>query len=249
VAGLVVHLLVAAAEVIGFSRDYLKQTPDAFTCWMVIRKAPPLPAIPVEFHGREILALGMCYAGPIEEGERLARPLREFGKPVADMVGSQPYAEWQKALDPLLTPGMRNYWKSHEFADVTDELVPVLLDYVTSLPDPQTEIALAQLGRAVTRVPADATAFGRRDAQYIMNVHGRWADPAKDGECIAWARDLYRATAKYATGSAYVNFMTEDETDRVRAAYGDNYPRLATLKRKYDPKNLFRMNHNIPPAA
>ncbi len=248
-AGLLVHPLVAAREVLAFHRDYMKKMPDEFTCWFVMRKAPPLPTVPVEFHGREILALALCYSGPVNEGERLAKPLREFGHPVADMVGVAPYTEWQKVLDPLLAPGMRNYWKTNEFVEVTDGLVEVLMDYAMRLPDPQTEIACAQLGRAVGRVPADRTAYGHRDAQYVMNVHGRWADPAKDAECIGWARDLFRATTPFATGSMYVNFMTEDDHERVKAAYGPNYARLAAVKGRYDPTNLFRMNQNIQPAG
>jgi hypothetical protein len=165
------------------------------------------------------------------------------------MVGVVPYTEWQKVLDPLLAPGMRNYWKSNEFVEMTDGLVEVLIDYAMRLPDPQTEIACAQLGRAVGRVPADRTAYGHRDAQYVMNVHGRWADPAKDEACIGWARDLFRATTPFATGAVYVNFMTEDDQDRVKAAYGNNYARLAALKQRYDPANLFRMNQNVQPAG
>jgi FAD/FMN-containing dehydrogenase len=248
-AGLVVHPLIAARDVLAFHRDYMKTMPDEFTCWFVMRQAPPLPAIPAEYHGKEILVLALCYSGAMEDGERLAKPLREFGRPVADMVGVVPYTEWQKVLDPLLAKGARNYWKTNEFVEVTDELVEVLMDRTMRLPDPQTEIACAQLGRAVSRVPADRTAYGHREAQYVMNVHGRWADPARDEACIGWARDLFRATAPFATGSLYVNFLTEDDRDRVRAAYGSNYPRLAALKQRYDPANLFQVNHNIQPAG
>jgi FAD/FMN-containing dehydrogenase len=164
------------------------------------------------------------------------------------VVAPNPYADWQTALDPLLTPGFRNYWKSHDFRELSDGLIDVLLEHAGRIPDPNTEIAYAQLGGATTRVPADATAYGHRDAEFVMNVHGRWSDPAKDDACIGWARDLFRAAAPFATGSVYVNFMTQEEGDRVRAAYGDNYDRLAQLKRRYDPTNLFRMNQNIRPA-
>jgi FAD/FMN-containing dehydrogenase len=248
-AGLVVHPLDAAPDVLGFYREFIETTPENFVCWFVMRKAPPLPAIPAEYHGKEILALAMCYAGPIAEGERVAKPLRSYGRPVADMVGPVPFATWQTALDPLLVPGMRNYWKSNEFMTLTDGLIDAMVSHARQLPDPQTEIAFAQLGGAVSRVPADATAYGHRNARFVINVHGRWADQANDDECIGWARSLFQATTPFATGDVYVNFLTADEQDRVRAAYGDNYDRLAGIKTKYDPTNLFRMNQNIKPAA
>jgi FAD/FMN-containing dehydrogenase len=195
-----------------------------------------------------VLVLAVCYSGSIEEGLKVAKPLRDFGKPIADVVAPNPYAGWQQALDPLLCAGARNYWKSHDFATLSDGLIDTLIDYARRLPDPQTDIALAQLGGAVARVPHDATAYNHRDGKWVMNVHGRWADPALDDQCIAWARALFAATAQYATGSVYVNFLTQEEGDRVRAAYGENYNRLVALKNKYDPTNLFRVNQNIRPA-
>ncbi len=248
-SGLVVHPLDAAGGVLRFYRDFLATTPDEFVCWFVLRKAPPLPFLPPEWHGREILALAMCYAGAIAEGEKIARPLRSFGHPIADVVAPHPFTAWQAILDPLLTPGMRNYWKSHDFLELNDGLIDVLVGHARRLPDPQTEIAFAQLGGAVSRVPADATAYAHRDAQFVMNVHGRWADPAKDAACIAWARQLFQAAAPFATGGAYVNFLTQEEQGRVPAAYGGNYARLVALKAKYDPRNLFCVNQNIVPVA
>jgi len=248
-SGLVIHPLDEAASVLRFYRDFLKRTPDEFVCWFVLRKAPPLPFLAPEWHGREILALAVCYAGSIADGERIAKPLREFGHPVADVVQPHSFTAWQAVLDPLLTPGMRNYWKSHDFLDVSDGLIDVLVEHARRLPDPQTEIAFAQLGGAVSRVPADATAYAHRDAQFVMNVHGRWEDPAKDAACIGWARQLFEAASPFATGGAYVNFLTQDEQGRVPAAYGGNYARLVALKRKYDPGNLFRVNQNIGPAV
>ena len=248
-SGLVIHPLEEAAGVLRFYRDFLKRTPDQFVCWFVMRKAPPLPFLAPEWHGREILALAVCYAGSIADGERIAKPLREFGHPVADVVQPHPFTAWQAVLDPLLAPGMRNYWKTHDFLEVSDGLIDVLIDHARRIPDPQTEIACAQLGGAVSRVPADATAYAHRDAQFVMNVHGRWEDPAKDAACIAWARELFEAASPFATGGAYVNFLTQDEQGRVPAAYGGNYARLVALKRKYDPGNLFRVNQNIGPAV
>jgi FAD/FMN-containing dehydrogenase len=248
-AGLVVHPLDAARDVLRFYREFIKTTPDQFVCWFVLRQAPPLPFLSPEWHGKPILALAMCYAGAVADGEKVAKPLRGFGRPIADVVAPNPFAGWQTVLDPLLTPGMRNYWKSHDFLDLEDGLIDVLIRHAHTIPDPQTEIAFAQLGGAVSRVPADATAYTHRDAQFVLNVHGRWADAAKDAACIGWARQLFQAAAPFATGGVYVNFMTQEEHERVKAAYGSNYGRLSSLKKKYDPDNTFRVNQNIGPAA
>ncbi len=246
-SGLVVHPLGAARDVLRFYRDFLPTTPEAFSCWFVLRLAPPLPFLAPEWHGKPILVLAMCWSGDLAEGERVAAPLRTFGKPLADVVAANPYADWQTALDPLLTPGFRNYWKSHDFRELSDGLIDVLLDHTARIPDPNTEIAYAQLGGAISRVPQVATAYGHREAQFAMNVHGRWTEPGRDEACIGWARDLFRAAAPFSTGGVYVNFLTQEEGDRVRSAYGPNYERLVELKKRYDPGNLFRMNQNIPP--
>ena len=248
-SGLIVHPLAAAKDVLRFYREFLPTTPEEFACWFVMRKAPPLPFLAPEWHGKEILALAVCYSGPIAEGEKIAAPLRKFGKPVADVIAPNPFTAWQAILDPLLTPGLRNYWKSHYFKEVSDGLIDVLIEYAGKIPDPNTEIAFAQLGGAISRVPADATAYAARDAQFTINVHGRWQDAAKDAECIGWARDLFRAAAPFASSGAYVNFLTQEEGDRVSAAYGRNYDRLVKLKNTYDPRNLFRLNQNIRPMA
>ena len=160
-----------------------------------------------------------------------------------------PYTAYQQAFDPLLTPGARNYWKSHDFTQISDGAVDVIKDFVSKLPSPQCEIFLAHLGGAGARVAPDAMAFSRRDAEFIINVHTRWDEPGQDAACIGWAREFFSAMTPHAMGSVYVNFMPEDEADRLPAAWGPNYARLATIKAKYDPKNLFRVNQNIQPAG
>jgi FAD/FMN-containing dehydrogenase len=248
-SGMIVHPLAAARDVLRFYRDFLPTTPEELVCWFVLRQAPPLPFLPPEWHGREILALALCWSGDLSEGVKAAAPLRGFGRPLADVVAPHPYTAWQTVLDPLLAPGQRNYWKSHDFRELSDGLIDVLVDYAGKLPDPQSEIAFAQLGEAVSRVPAAATAYTHRDAQFVLNVHGRWGDPARDAACINWARELFRAAGPFATGGVYVNFLTQEEGDRIPAAYGGNYDRLVRLKSRYDPTNLFRVNQNIRPAA
>lgn len=248
-SGLIVHPFADAREVLHAYRDLMAQAPDEVTVWVVLRKAPPLPFLPDEVHGTEVLVLAAMYAGDMSDGEEALAPIRAVGQPIADVVGPHPFAGWQQAFDPLLTPGERNYWKTHDFASLSDDLVDVVLDYVGRLPDAQSEVFLGQLGGAQGRVPDDATAYQGRKSAYVMNVHGRWSDPAKDDACIVWCRDLFGATAPFATGEAYVNFLTDEEGDRLEAAYGDSYQRLVELKNRYDPGNLFRMNQNIPPTV
>ena len=248
-AGLIVHPLADAKDVLRFYREFAPNTPEELAVWAVMRKAPPLPFLPPEWHGKEILVLAACYSGDTADGERVLEPLRKFGRPIADVIGPQPFAAWQTILDPLLTPGMRNYWKSHDFLEVSDGLIDILVDFAARLPDAHTEIAFAQLGGAISRRSNGDTAYARRDAQYLMNVHGRWADATRDNAVVAWARSLFTAAAPFSTGSVYVNFLSTDDETRVRAAYGSNYDRLVALKNRYDPTNLFRVNQNIQPTA
>lgn len=246
-AGLVVHPLDDAPELLRAYRDAVRDAPDELTCWVVMRKAPPLPFLPAEWHGREILAFALCYAGDPAAGEAATRPLRSLGKPIADVVGLQPFTAWQTAFDPLLTPGARNYWKSHDFDRLSDDAINALLKGIRTLPGPECEVFIGHLGGAASRVPPDATAYPQRNAHFVMNVHTRWRSGNDDNDCIAWARALFGAMAPYALGTAYVNFMADDEAERVETIYGPNYRRLAEIKGRYDPENIFRMNQNIPP--
>lgn len=247
-SGLIVYPLSEAKAVLQQYRDFMTKAPDELSVWAVLRQAPPLPFLPEAVHGKEIIALALIYAGDPKLGEPLVEPLRKFGTPLGEHVGVQPYIAWQQAFDPLLTPGARNYWKSHNFSVLDDGLFDVVIEYVKKLPSPQCEIFFGAIGGATTRPAPDSAAYAHRDALFVMNVHGRWTDKADDGRCIRWARDYFKASAPFASGGVYVNFLTADEGDRVKAAYGQNYDRLAEIKRKYDPTNLFSMNQNIQPA-
>jgi len=246
--GLIVYPLEQAGTVLQGLRDRFPGMPDELTVWAVLRQAPPLPFLPPEVHGKPVVALAVCYIGPVENGPQLAAPLRNLGTPYGEHLGPMRFASWQQAFDPMLVPGARNYWKSHNFAGLDDGLIEVLTACLTRLPSPQTEIFIGAMGGQTNRVAPDATAYANRDANFIMNVHGRWDDAASDAACVAWAREVFTAAAPYALGTVYVNFLTQDEGDRVGAAYGPNYARLAELKRRYDPGNLFRHNQNIKPA-
>jgi FAD/FMN-containing dehydrogenase len=247
-SGLIVYPISKAKSVLQQYREFVAKAPDDLSVWTVLRLAPPLPFLPAEVHGKGIIALALLYAGDPKRGEPLIEPLRKFGTPVGEHVGVQPYTAWQQAFDPLLTPGARNYWKSHNFSTLKDGLFDAVINSINKLPSPQCEIFFGALGGATTRPSPDSAAYPHRDAQYVMNVHGRWEDAADDERCIGWARDFFNASAPFASGGVYVNFLTADEGDRIRAAYGPNYQRLAQVKRKYDPNNLFRMNQNIQPA-
>jgi len=213
----------------------------------VIRKAPPLPFIPARLHGREVLLIALIYGGDVDEGEALVDDVRaSLGQPAGQHVIPHPYTAWQKTFDPLLGPGARNYWKSHNFTAITDGAIADICDFGGRLPTDQTEIFLGQLGGAASRPAPDATAYPHRDAAFVMNVHTRWESSADDRRAIAWAREFHTKMAEHATGGVYVNFIPEGDEAR-RAAFGPNYDRLVDVKTRWDPDNLFRMNQNIPP--
>ena len=185
--------------------------------------------------------------GAVAEAEKLIVPLRAFGTALGEHIGAQPYLQWQKAFDPLMTPGARNYWKSHNFTELADGALNSIVEFAGKLPSPQCEIFIGLAGGAPNRIAADSMAYAHRDARFVLNVHGRWDEAADDQECIGWAREFFKASSPYASAGAYVNFMTADEGDRVAAAYGSNYERLVEIKRRYDPENVFRFNQNIKP--
>jgi FAD/FMN-containing dehydrogenase len=247
-AGLVVYPLDQAKKVLVGYREWLPSLPDDATVWVVARKAPPLPFLPPEWHGKEVVVLALFYAGDPKTGEQVLAPALTLGTPVGTHVGAMPYTAWQQAFDPLLTPGARNYWKSHNFAALPDGAIEALIHSVHHLPSPHCEIFFGCIGGATMRVKPDATAYPHRDTLFAVNVHGRWETAAEDERGIAWAREFYERTKPFATGGVYVNFLTEDEAARVHSAYGSNWERLARIKKQYDPRNLFRINHNIAPA-
>lgn len=246
-AGLLVHPFADAPKLLREYRSFVAQAPDELTAWVVLRKAPPLPFLPEQWHGKEVMIMAVCFAGDPIEGEKALAPLRKLGKPIADVIGLNPFAGWQQAFDPLLTPGARNYWKSHDFHKLSDELFVKLCDFAGRLPTEECEIFIANLGGAMGRVPVGATAFGGRGANFIMNVHTRWQETKDDARCIAWAREFYDATRPFASGTAYVNFLSEEDGERLPVTYGDNFERLSEIKRKHDPENVFRINQNIKP--
>jgi FAD/FMN-containing dehydrogenase len=248
-AGLVVYPFAQAQKVLRAWRDFSATAPDELTVWTVMRKAPPLPFVPAPAHGTDVVIFALLYSGDVEAGRRAAAPVLQFGEAIASALGPSPYAGFQQAFDPLLAPGGRNYWKSNNFSTLSDAALDLMIASAAQLPGAECEIFVAQLGGAMARVEPRATPFAGRDARYIMNVHGRWSDARDDERVRAWARQVFEHAAPHATGGGYVNFLTDDEVERVAASYGANHARLQAVKHRYDPGNLFRMNLNIAPAV
>jgi len=244
-AGLIVFPFKETKAVLARYREFLESAPMNLNIWVVLRKAPPLPFLSTDVHGKEVVVLAVFFSGEPVEGEKLIRPLRHFGNILGEHVGSMPYTQWQQAFDPLLTPGARNYWKSHNLIEISDGALETVVEYAGKLPSPHCEILLGLLAGAANEVPSTATAYSARDAKFVMNVHGRWENPEQDDACVGWSRALFNAAARYASSGAYVNFMTAEEGERVAAAYGPNFARLLEIKQRYDPENVFHHNQNI----
>jgi FAD/FMN-containing dehydrogenase len=247
-AGLFVYPFAQGREILIRYRDFVNTMGEDLSLWAVLRKAPPLPFLPVDVHGREVLVLAFFSLLKPDALKDVIEKVRSFGTPLGEHIGAVPYTAWQQAFDPLLAPGARNFWKSHNFNQLTDNAIEVVYQYAGKLPSDQSEIFLGLIGgKASVPAPGD-TAYPHRSALYAMNVHTRWEDPSGDERCIAWAREFFEAAKPHAAGSVYINFMTEDEAPRIAEAYGANYARLAQVKQKYDPQNLFHSNQNIRPA-
>ena len=236
--GPLVYRLEDAVEVMKHVREFNAEAPDESAVWMVLRKAPPLPVIPEQYHGTDVLIVVPFYAGDMAEGEQVFAPIRGFGDPIADGVAPHPYAGFQQAFDPLLEAGARNYWKTHNFDSLSDGAIETLVEMAGKLPSPHTELFVPQMGGAISRIPAEATAYPHREAEYLLNVHARWTDAARDDDCIAWARDVFERMAPHATGGGYVNFISDGEQD-AETAYGTNAERLAAVRARYDPDERF----------
>ena len=246
-AGLIVFPFDQAKQVLTKYREFVESAPEELNVWVVLRQAPPLPFLPEDVHGKEVVVLPIFYGGDIEKGQKLIEPLRGFGDAHGEHIGAQPYVDWQQAFDPLLTPGARNYWKSHNFTKLSDGALDSIIEFAGKLPSAQCEIFIGLVAGAPNRVAPDAMAYGHRDAKFVLNVHARWDDARDDDTCITWAREFFKSSAPYASAGAYVNFMTEEEGARVAPAYGANFARLVEIKKKYDPENILHLNQNIKP--
>jgi len=237
--GPVLHPFEAAQEAFGFFREFMNSAPDEVSGAFGLG---PLP------DGQRAVFLFVCYAGPPEEGEKVIAPVREFGSPLEDLIQPMSYCDLQQAFDADFPFGLKNYWKSSNLATLSDDAIETMVAFMESAPSLKPMVFVERLGGAVARVPAEATAFGHREAEYDLIIAAIWGDDAEQEAHVDWARSFWEATQPYSTESVYVNYLSEEGEERVRAAYGgEHYTRLVELKRKYDPENVFRSNQNIKP--
>ncbi|MDX1663092.1 MAG: FAD-binding oxidoreductase [Candidatus Promineifilaceae bacterium] len=248
--GVLLHPLEQASKLLRFYRAFTAGAPREMGSLFVMRLAPPAPFLPEELHGKPICGLIVCYAGDLEEGERLLRPLREFGNPLADKIERRPYLAVQSMLDQGQVEGNQYYWKSEYLPGLRDEAIETLVTYGATLQSPLARVLMMQLGGAVRDRDEMTMAASHRDAEFVLAINNGWRDLRENEEQIQWTRDFWTAVRPFSTGGSYVNFLTADEGQkRVRAAYGEEkYRRLVKIKNKYDPANLFRHNQNIQPS-
>ncbi len=239
--GPVIHPLPRAREVFRFYRKFIEGAPDELQAYAGMLRSP---------EGVPVVAVIAAYIGPIDEGETALRPLREFGPPLADQIQPTAYPEHRALFDAYYPSGLRNYWKSHIIAELTDEAIDTMVRHFERAPAPLPILALETLGGAVARVGRGETAFDHRDAPCSLIITDAWKDAAEDAIHKSWVREVWEAMRPFSSGGVYVNYLEAEKDegrDRVKAAYGTKYERLLALKRKYDPENLFRMNQNISP--
>jgi FAD/FMN-containing dehydrogenase len=245
----VFYPLDTAGETMRAWRDWAGNVPDEVTSRAVFWSMPDDPHLPEPVRGQAVLIVGALYAGDQDEGEKVLKPARELATPLADISDRMPYRFFNAAFDPLLPKGVfGSYWKSVYLPELSDDAIDLVVKYGTDRQSPQTLVHVPMMGGAISRVGPDETPVGDRNAPYMLSVDGNWAEPSEADKQIAWVRNVIAEAERFSTGGTYLNFGGQDPAD-VTAAYGDNLKRLAELKRKYDPQNLFRVNWNIAPAS
>ena len=229
-------------------REYIEEAPEDLGVFPGFQIAPPLPFIPEDRHGEVFAFIVGCWAGDPDQGETQISKFREFAPVVAEHVGPMPYPALNAAFDGLVPPGLQHYWKANFVTELTDEAIQAHLRHAPGLPAVNSTVHIYPINGACHRVPSDATAFAYRDATFATVIAGMWPDAADNEANIGWVRDYYGATAPLSEDGGYVNFMAGDDQGRIRANYRGNYDRLAQIKTRYDPANVFRHNQNILPA-
>jgi len=249
-AGAIAWRAEEAPKVLEAYRKLALESPPEMACVLALRKAPPAPWLAREVHGQDIVALFVCHTGTVEDGEKLVAPLKALGTPVGDILQRRTYVSQQALLDATQPKGRRYYWKSEYLPTVDEELLAGAAAHARTLASPHSAIVIFPIGGALHNTPEDHSPAGNRDAAFVLNVMSSWEQAGDDAANVDWARAVWGDLRRFSTGGTYVNFLTEEETgERLHAAYGNNYQRLAEVKSRWDPRNLFRRNKNIAPAG
>jgi FAD/FMN-containing dehydrogenase len=239
--------LADGPAIFAYFRDFIERAPREYGGFPAFQIAPPLPFVPENRVGEPFVAVVSCWTGAADEGQRLLDGFREVARPVAEAIGTMPYPALNSLFDPLVPPGLQHYWKAAYLSDLPDEAIAVHMEHGPRVPVVNSTVHLYPINGAVHDVPSDATAFGHRDAKFAAVIAGMWPDPADNERNIRWVREYYEAIAPYSQAGGYVNFAAADDQNKVADNYGANFPRLAEVKRRYDPGNLFHLNQNIAP--
>lgn len=248
-AGMVVYEMDRAEQVLAGYRDAVADAPEELGSLAMLRLAPAAPFLDPSVHGAPIVAIVVCWTGSLEEGERTVAPLRELAEPLADLIEPKPYVAHQAMLDGAQPPGRQQYWKSDYLAALSDDAIAEMARHARQVTSPHTGTLLMHLDGAGNRVAPDATAYPHRDTRFVLNIGSQWEEPDDGARHVAWTRRFWEAMRPFGTGGTYGNFLNRDDGEaRLQEAYGGNYDRLARLKSRYDPDNLFRANLNVPPS-
>jgi FAD/FMN-containing dehydrogenase len=247
-AGLLLYEPEQGRELLRLTRDFMVDAPDQFGPALAYLTVPADDELPAELHRRFVSAIALCYTGPLTDGQKLIEPFRELG-PIADLVGPVAYADWQCAIDD--PPGCRNWWTAEYLHVVSDEAIDVIHAHSLMVPTPTPSMSfIVPWGGAVARVGEDDTPMTQRDASWVVHPYASVEGEHEVEGAVAWARGFREEIRRYASGGLYLNYVAEDEGESgVRAAFGESkYERLATIKARYDPENVFQGNHNIKPV-
>ena len=236
-----------ARDLLEWYRDFIADAPEQFGGFPAFQIAPPLPFIPEERHGDTFVIFVACWAGPLDEGEAIVDKIKDVAPVVAEHVGPMPYPALNSAFDGLVPAGLQHYWKANFVRELSDEAIEAHLEHGPKVPAVNSTMHIYPINGAAQRVGPEDSAFGHRDASFAPVIAGMWPDPAQNEENIAWVKDYYAATAPHSEEGGYVNFAAADDQDRVRENYGANFDQLVSVKRRFDPDNLFRNNQNIKP--
>jgi FAD/FMN-containing dehydrogenase len=249
VGGVVAWPASEAPKVLELYRKLAEEAPPELTLVALMRPAPPVPWLPKDMHGKPIVALLACYSGRPEEGEKAVAPIKSFGNPIGDVLVRRPYAQMQSLLDATQPKGRRYYWKSEYLARIEPALCEKVIEHAARIRSPHSTVVLFQLEGALNRLKEEHSPVGNRDARYVLNLAGSWEQAGEDTTNIEWAREGWKDMKSFSTGGTYINFLTEDEgPERIEAALGKGLRRLAEIKARWDPQNVFRTNRNITPV-